>query len=259
MKKNLVLIFLSILTAACQSSLDFNDKNKVYKGIDNEDEIYVTFIDDSIVAINSDIFKNCGWNFMHFSKDKNGLFQTNELKTDTAWFKSDAQNVKMIEANDSLLFEKIDLTKTEISKLENNIEISKNFASKGIIYECGYSIKEVSYFYERAIQEVKTNLKNPNSAKFNEVYIHKHKVFNDNHEYLETKTTKVSLDVEAKNGFGNFTEDTYYVFFTPKKEDNSKYDIEFSDSPILKFDLTERYQKLIDESKDELDSIDLKE
>lgn len=244
---------------SCQSSLDFNEKNKVYKGIDNEMELYLTFINDTIVGINSDIFKNCSWNFMHFNKDKNGLYRTNELKTDTTWFRPEGQNVKMIEANNALIFEKIELTKTEIDKLEKDIEFSQNFTNKGIIYECGFVAKEIGYFHEKAIQEVKNNLKNPNSAKFNEVYIHKYKEFNGNNEYLETKTTKVSIDVEAKNGFGNFTEDTYYVFFTPKKEDISKYDIEFSDAPILNSDLSERFQKLIDESKDELDSIDFKE
>src|SRR5690606_38394478 len=110
---------------------------------------------------------------------------------------------------------------SDLSKIDNikkEIEMSQIFSDKGILFECEYTFKEVGYFYEKAVQKAKYNLKNPNSAKFNEAYIHRHKGINENGEYLETTTTLVSLDVEAKNGFGNFTEDTYYVFFIPREK-----------------------------------------
>ncbi|WP_055443663.1 hypothetical protein [Lacinutrix himadriensis] len=247
MKKILILSFLTILIISCQSNSNFNKKNNYYKGIENEREIYLTFINDTIVAINQDSLKTCGWSFMFFKSNENGLYKTNELKTDTIWFKTLNNNVVMTETNDSLIFEKIELSKSEIDRIQKDIEISQNFAVKGIIYECGYTIKDVSYFYESAIQEAKYNLKNPNSAKFNKAYIHKHKNFNENNKYVKTKTTLVTLDIEAKNGFGNFTENTYYVFFIPDPNNESKYDIKFSDSSILENDIMSSYQKAVNE------------
>jgi len=240
MKKILLLSFLTICIISCQSNSDFNKTGKFYKGIDNDKELYLTFINDTIVAFNSDSLKTCGWNFMKFESNEKGLFKTNELKTDTVWFKAKEKNVEMTATNGNLIFDKIELSKSEIDKIQKDIEISQNFADKGILYECEYTIKDIGYFYERAVDEVKNRLKNPSSAKFNEAYIHKHKTFNENNEYLKSTTTVVSLDVEAKNGFGNFTESKYYVFFIPREEDKSKYDIEFSDSPVLDYELREK-------------------
>lgn len=236
MKKTLLLSFLTICIISCQSNSDFNKSGKFYKGIDNDKELYLTFINDTIVAINSDSLKTCGWNFMKFESNEKGLFKTNELKTDTVWFKAKEKNVEMTATNENLIFDKIELSKSEIDKIQKDIEISQNFADKGILYECEYTIKEVGYFYERAVQEVKYKLKNPNSAKFNEAYIHKHKAFDKDNEYVKSTTTLVSLDVEAKNGFGNFTEDTYYVFFFPREDDKTKYDVEFSDTSVLDYE-----------------------
>ncbi|GGX11221.1 hypothetical protein [Aquimarina muelleri] len=240
MKKTLLLSFLAICIISCQSNSDFNKSGKFYKGIDNEKELYITFVNDTVVAINSDSLKTCGWNFMSFKLNEDGLYQTNELKTDTMWFKAKEKNVEMTSADDSLIFEKIELSTSEIGNIEKDIEISQNFAEKGITYGCEYTIKEVGYFYERAVEKVKNRLKNPSSAKFNEAYIHKHKTFNEDNEYVNSTTTLVSLDVEAKNGFGNFTESKYYVFFIPREDDKTKYDIEFSDSSVLDYELRDR-------------------
>jgi|GEM_PF-5034666 len=240
MKKILLLSFLTICIISCQSNSDFNKTGKFYKGIDNDKELYLTFINDTIVAFNSDSLKTCGWNFMKFESNEKGLFKTNELKTDTVWFKAKEKNVEMTATNENLIFDKIELSKSEIDKIQKDIEISQNFGDKGILYECEYTIKDIGYFYERAVDKVKNRLKNPSSAKFNEAYIYKHKTSNENNEYLKSTTTVVSLDVEAKNGFGNFTESKYYVFFIPREEDKSKYDIEFSDSPVLDYELREK-------------------
>src|SRR5690606_29908421 len=128
-----------------------------------------------------------------------GLFKTNELKTDTVWFKAKEKNVEMTATNENLIFDKIELSKSEIDKIQKDIEISQNFADKGILYECEYTIKDIGYFYERAVDKVKNRLKNPSSAKFNEAYSYKHKTFNENNEYLKSTTTVVSLDVEARS------------------------------------------------------------
>ena len=225
---------------SCQSNSDFNESGKFYKGVDNDKDLYLTFINDTIIAFNSDSLKTCAWNFMEFKSNENGLYKTNELKTDTIWFKPKEQNIEMIATNENLVFEKFDVPKTEIDKIKKDIEISQNFADKGILYECEYTIKEVGYFYERAVNQVKNKLKNPSSAKFNEAYIHKHKSFTEDNEYEKSTTTLVSLDVEAKNGFGNFTESKYYVFFFPREEDKTKYDIEFSDSSVLDYEMRKK-------------------
>jgi len=240
MKKTLLISFLTICIISCQSNSDFNESGKFYKGIDNDKELYLTFINDTIIAFNSDSLKTCGWNFMKFESNENGLFKTNELKTDTVWFRAKEKNVEMSATDENLIFEKFELPNSEIDKIQKDIEISQNFSDKGIIYECGYTIKEVGYFYERAIEKVKSRLKNPSSAKFNEAYIHKHKSFTEDNEYEKTTTTLVSLDVEAKNGFGNFTESKYYVFFFPREDDKSRYDIEFSDSSVLDYDMRKK-------------------
>ncbi|WP_033961267.1 hypothetical protein [Psychroserpens jangbogonensis] len=259
MKRTIILSILTILIISCQSNSNFNEKNRFYKGIENEKELYVTFINDTVVAINSDSLKTCSWIFKEFKYNKNGLYKTNELKTDTVWLKPKGKKIELTQTNKKLIFERIDLPKSEIAKIQKEIEISQNFAEKGILYECEYTIKEVGYFYERAIQEVKDKLKNPSSAKFNKAYIHKQSEFNENSQYVETNNTLVSLNVEAKNGFGNFTESKYYVFFIPKQDDSSKYDIKFSDSPILESDLKDRLKSTMDEAIDELESLDLEE
>ncbi|MCW8980458.1 MAG: hypothetical protein OQJ83_03635 [Altibacter sp.] len=240
MKRILLLSFLTTLIISCHSNSNFNKSGKFYKGIDNGKELFLTFINDTVAALNSDSLKTCGWNFMNFESINRGLFKTNELKTDTVWFIAKEKDIEMILTNENLIFEKIELPKSEIVKIQKDIEISQNFADKGILFDCEYSIKDIGYFYERAVEKVKNRLKNPSSAKFNEAYIHKHKTFNEDDEYLKSTTTVVSLDVEAKNGFGNFTESKYYVFFIPREDDESKYDIEFSDSPVLDYELRKK-------------------
>ena len=240
MRKILLIPFLTICIISCQSNSDFNESGKFYKGIENDKELYLTFIDDTIIAFNSDSLKTCGWNFTKFESNENGLFKTNELKTDTVWFKAKDKKIEMTTTNENLIFEKFELPNSQIDKIQKDIEISQNFSDKGIVYECDYTIKEVGYFYERAINKVKSRLKNPSSAKFNEAYIHKHKSFTEDNEYEKTTTTLVSLDVEAKNGFGNFTENKYYVFFFPREDDKSKYDIEFSDSSVLDYNMRKK-------------------
>ncbi|WP_298894574.1 hypothetical protein [uncultured Psychroserpens sp.] len=247
MKKTLLIITIAFFAISCQSESEFNKKGKFYKGIDGELELYLTFINDTIVAINSDSLKICRWNFMKFKNSSNGLFKTNELKTDTTWFKSKNKYVELYFENQKIEFKETEIPKSHIEKTKRELEFVRKFSDKGITFECDYSIKQIGYFYEEAIKEVKDNLKNPNTAKFNETYIHKYKMFNDENEYVKSKTTLVSLEIEAKNGFGNFTEDKYYVFFTPMEKDESKYDVKFSDSPILEYDITERYKEIIDE------------
>lgn len=240
MKNLLALIVLIISINSCQINSNFNETGIFYKGLDADRDLYLTFINDTIVAINSDSLKACAWSFLKFEYNEKGLFRTNELKTDTIWFKPKDRSVQMNENNDSLIFNTVELTKSKIDKLKKDIEISQNFSDKGILYECEYTIKEVGYFYERAVNQVKNKLKNPSSAKFNEAYIHKHKWFTEDDEFEKSTTTLVSIDVEAKNGFGNFTESKYYVFFFPKADDKTKYDIEFSDTPVLDYEMKKK-------------------
>ena len=100
MKKTLLLLFLTICIISCQSNSDFNESGKFYKGIDNDKELYLTFINDTIIAFNSDSLKTCGWNFMKFESNENGLFKTNELKTDTVWSVNSSGNIQLIFIND---------------------------------------------------------------------------------------------------------------------------------------------------------------
>src|SRR5690606_25276684 len=98
MKNISIIAILATLIISCESNSKFNEKNKFYKGIDNNREIYLTFINDTVVGINSDSLKTCGWNFMSFEHSTNGLFKTNELKTDTIWFKAKESDVMMTES-----------------------------------------------------------------------------------------------------------------------------------------------------------------
>ncbi|WP_373060313.1 hypothetical protein [Zunongwangia sp. H14] len=142
--------------------------------------------------------------------------------------------------DDLLLFEKIEIEHSKSDSIKREIKVLKNFNDKGIMFDCEYSMKEVGDFYERALSKVKTRLKNPNSAKFNNAYVRRYKSFNDNDEYVKTTTTAVSLDVEAKNGFGNYGENEYTVFFIP--DDNNSYETIFSESSVMDFELKKKLQ-----------------
>lgn len=238
MRKFQLLLLLTILILSCQSNSDFNESNKFYKGIEDGKELYVTFIDDTIVAINSDSLKSCGWNIMTFESSINSLYKTNELKTDTMWVKQVDKKIILSASGKDMLLEQYEVKENEIKEIKKDIEITRNLISNGIGFECHYTFKEINYFYETAVQEVKKNLKNSNTAKFKEAFIHKYRGFNKNEEYVTSTTTLVSLEVEAKNGFGNFVEDDYNLFFFPN--DKNGYDIEFSESSVLDYKMKER-------------------
>lgn len=237
MKKTLLLSLGFILILhSCQENNSFKS-NKYYKGSDNGKEFYLTFLNDSIAAFNFDDLKHCNWSFIKFNKLKNGLYKTNEHKIDTVWIKESDGNLIMIQSKNETKLDNVDLLKEKVDSLSRQIEIVKGFREKGITYTCGYAMKDIAYFYDKAIQETRKNLKNPKSAKFKGAYIHKYKTFNKEKEYVESEITVTSFDVEAKNGFGNFTEDKYYVFFIPNKPKNSGFEIEFSSSPVLNYKL----------------------
>ncbi len=193
------------------------------------------------MLFNSEDLNPCGWQFVNLNKGNNGLYSTNELKTDTMWVSS-KDGILQIETDqdDLLLFEKIEIEHSKSDSIKREIKVLKNFNDKGIMFDCEYSMKEVGDFYERALSKVKTRLKNPNSAKFNNAYVRRYKSFNDNDEYVKTTTTAVSLDVEAKNGFGNYGENEYTVFFIP--DDNNSYETIFSESSVMDFELKKKLQ-----------------
>ena len=132
MKKILLISFLTICIISCQSNSNFNESGKFYKGIDNDKELYLTFINDTIIAFNSDSLKTCGWNFMKFESNENGLFKTNELKTDTVWFRAKEKNVEMTATNENLIFEKFELPNSEIDKINIGDAVEEYNSGNGI-------------------------------------------------------------------------------------------------------------------------------
>ena len=95
---------------------------------------------------------------------------------------------------------------------------------KNITFDCEYQLEQIPNFYEKSVEIVKRNLKNPNSAKFTRINIRK---FERN--YLKTDTTLVSLKIEATNGFGGIIEDNFYVYFIPYKNKPKYFHTEFSE------------------------------
>ncbi|MEZ4854838.1 MAG: hypothetical protein R2812_00005 [Gelidibacter sp.] len=237
MKKYPQIIIILFIFTSC-NNVEFYKSNKFYQATEHNREFYLTFLNDTVAAMNSDSLKTCSWDFMNFKKSNNGLFATDEHKIDTLWFKIMGKELFFIQSKEKVKFRKSDFTSSETDSLLRQLKIIKGFSDKGITYDCEYSLKEIAYFYDAAIAKAKSNLKNPNSANFNKAKIHKQTIFDE----LKNNTTVVSLDIEAKNGFGNFTENTYYVFFKPNEDNVKTYSIEFSDSPFLAKDVLEEWR-----------------
>jgi hypothetical protein len=236
---NTTFLLASLILCSCTSN--FNETDIYYKLVDEESNIYATFTNDSILLLNSEDLKPCGWQFVNLNKGENGLYSTNELKTDTMWVNSQDGILHIGTDQDEIMkFEKIKIETSKIDSIKREIEVIKNFNDKGIMFECEYSMKEVGDFYERSLSIVKSRLKNPNSAKFNQAYVKRYKSFNENNEYVNTTTTAVSLNVEAKNGFGNYGENEYTVFFIPNGNDN--YETVFSESSLMNFESKKKLQ-----------------
>lgn len=240
MKKILHLIVLLALLNSCGTDTPFNQEKKYYRTKVENIELYLTFINDTIVALNSDSFKSCNWTFDYFEKSNAGLFKTDELKIDTVWIRPKEKGISLNSEEEDLFFEEIELPDSKKDSLLRQIKIVERFREKGIFASCDFTFKEISYFYENAVQKTKEQLKNPSSSIFKEVKIDKYKFTNKEGNYVNSTTTIVSLKVDAKNGFGNFTEDTYYIYFIPQTENKSIYNIEFSASLLSSYELENR-------------------
>lgn len=233
---------LVIIIVSCQSNSNFKQSNKFYKADINNRETHISFIDDTIIAINTDSLKTCSWYFMPFKQSKNALYQTNEFSSDTIWFKAEGKNIIMSEPNNTIIFGEVKFAESEVDLMNKDLEISRDLYSKGVVYECDYTVEEVDYFYEKAIEKVKNNLKTSSSASFNKTQVQKYRSFTKDNKYKKTTTTFVSIDTESKNNSGDIAENKYYVFFIPKKNDKNNYDIELSDNPVLNPALGEKLE-----------------
>lgn len=239
MKQLITLILILIILQSCGKE-DFFSNDNFYRMIDKKKkyQIDITFLNDSIIAFNLDSLKTCGWNFVKYSKNKNGLFLINKEKIDTTWLKIENGKLIMQSSFEKNNFEKLDFSTKKIDSIKEVIYKVQKFSNKNIIFTCEINLNEVPYFYDHAIEKVKLNLKNPNTAKFNEFYIRSYEKF-INHKFIKTEIKVVSVEVEATNSFGGFTLDTFYVYFVPDGKNSKNYDIKFSDSSIYNPDLTE--------------------
>ncbi len=236
MRKIILLILISIILQSCGSD-DFFSSGKFYKMVDKKKkiELNMTFLKDSTIAFNMDTLKTCGWNFMKFSKNKNGIFLINKEALDTTYLKIENGKIVFQSSKDKFSFNEIDFSSKKVDSIYKVINKVKSFSDKKIIFTCDININEVAYFYDNAVQEIKSNLKNPNSAKFKEVYIHNY----DDYKKEKSDIKVVSIEVEATNSFGGFTIDTFYVYFTPNEKNSRNYTLKFSDSPLYKSILDE--------------------
>lgn len=234
MKKIIALILILVFLQSCKND-DFFSAGKFYKMTDkkNKFEMYMTFIGDSTIAFNADTLTTCGWNFLKYSKNKKGIYVIVGEKLDTTWLKIENNKIVMQNSLQNDSFDEIDFSSKKVDSISQIINKVKSFSDKKIRFSCEININEVPYFYDNAIAEIKLNLKNPNSAKFREVYIHPYKDIVDN-KYQNTEIKVVSVEVEATNSFGGFTVDTFYVYFTPDAKNPKNYELKFSDSPLYK-------------------------
>lgn len=234
----LAILFLFFLQS-CSKENFFSDGN-FYKMLDKKKnyEVDITFLNDSVIALNVDSLKTCGWNFVKYSKNKNGMFIINMEKLDTTWLKIYDNKLVMQSSLEKNNFEQIDFNSKKRDSIRAIIYKVQKFSNKKIIFSCDINMDAVPYFYDNAIEETKLNLKNPNTAKFNEVYIYEYKDL-VNQKFKKTGIKVVSIEVEATNSFGGFTVNTFYVYFVPERNNENKYNMKFSNSPIYRFDLEE--------------------
>ncbi len=230
MKKYLLLIIPLFISC---SKKDFYNEKQYFVMEKDSAKIYTTFINDTVLVINHSNFKDCGWNFINFNKSKNGLYTTNDLKTDTVWLKSNNDGFVMSSEEGVFNFNPYEVSKDSVEILKKRIEIAQGFFDKKISFICEYSFKQISKFYDLTISEVKFNLKNPESLNVLDIYISDYSTFNDKDKYSKTDIAKVRVSFEAKNGLGNVTEGSYYVFFIPKETNKNQFDIVLSESIIL--------------------------
>jgi rRNA maturation endonuclease Nob1 len=239
MKQIIYVILILIFFQSCGKE-DFYSDGNFYKMVDKEKkyEIDLTFLNDSIIALNLDSLKTCGWNFAKYSRSKKGIFLINEEKLDTTWLKMEDEKLVMQSSLGKNNFYMMDFNSKKKDSIREVVCKVQKFSNKKIIFSCDINLDEVPYFYDNAIEEVKLNLKNPNTAKFNEVYIH---AYNDfvKQKLKETEIKVVSVEVEATNSFGGFTVSTFYVYFVPDGKNSKKYSKKFSNSSIYSSVLNE--------------------
>lgn len=241
--KKTIFIILSTFILACGNNEIFYSGNTLFKGRDAGNDTYLMFLSDTIAAINFDNLKTCNWEFAHLNKFEKGLYKTDELGIDTFSIVVKADSLIFRDSIGRATFGKTKMEKKKMDSLIRHLDILKSVAEKGIFFSCDYSLEQANYFYKATQNKVKSRLKNPNSAKFKEFYISRYKTIDGNGDYSKTTTTKVSVDVESKNGLGNYIENTYYIFFMPKKEGGSNsYYMEFSESFLLDYDLRDKLE-----------------
>lgn len=239
MKQIILAILLLTLLHSCSEKDSFSD-GQLYKMIEPKKkyDVNIMVLNDSTIALNADSLKTCGWNFIKYSKNKNGAYIIDKEKLDTVWFKVENKKLVMQSSLEKNIFEKVDFNAVKRDSIKSIIYKVQKFANKKIIFSCDINLNEVPYFYDEAIEEIKLNLKNPNTARFNEIYIHEYEEFVHS-KFKKTGIKIVSTEVEATNSFGGFTVSTFYVYFVPEVSNKNKYIIKFSDSPIYHVDLLE--------------------
>lgn len=218
---------------SCKKNEGFFKEKKFYKVFDKNNKYLMeaTFLSDSIFVVGDSSLTSCKMSFTKFRKHSKGLYYVEKDKLDSIWIKVINDELILSVGNDKSVFKEVEYSESKVEIFFNEMQIAKKLSDKKIIFTCDFNLSEIPYFYDNSIDKIKSNLKNPNSANFDGVYIKKYEIFK-NHDFVKTDTIVVSVDVEAKNGFGNFTESTYYIYFLPEKKDSKQYQIHFSNSPI---------------------------
>ncbi len=218
---------------SCSYNTPFYEEDLFYKSINLPNEVYLTFLNDSVAALNPGKLQECQWQFKTMRKTEDKLYTTNELKLDSMIIRKSGKHIHYSIPGDTMIFQKEDLASFNKDSLRNNLITLYRLYSNGISYDCKFSIDDVKFFYDRGKSKVIESIKNPGSANFQTVSIDPYFVMSNSREIFQSTTTFVTIEMEAKNSFGNYIEGTVYVFFIPMAENPNSYEVVFSKSSVL--------------------------
>jgi len=235
----LIFSFLVLIILISCLNEPFYNKKDVYKGIETwsdpygemkQVELYLCFLGDSTIAINYDSLKECAWEFVDVFNDGVGLYYTENHDLDTSRIIYKNNYIEWDIIDTTIKFSNLNFEEKKLNEIYNGIFLVKKAYDNGLRFSCFFTLREALSFYDKAIAEIKYNLKQPNSARFNKVHVDLAKYFDSDINYAtDSNVIEVSIELEAKNGFGIYGEEEYYVFFTEYEDNPGVYRTELSE------------------------------
>ena len=179
------------------------------------------------MVLNSSELNSCDWQFSKIQTYTNELFRIDSENHDTIRIKLNEKKLVMNSNDGVFVFDQIQLTEIEVDSLMFSVNLAKSLWESEVSYECSYTLKEVSYFYNKSVKVVNEKINS------NHIYGASVNRYTDASLKPNDEITAVTVNVKLNDKFNEILLRSYYVFFIPQNKNNQKYFAVFSERPYL--------------------------